>query len=382
MLSDKEFAAYRPGKDKFNEAPAKLRLHDLPPRFDGDPVLSVLMSANDFRAAQIARTLECYARQTYRAFEVLVCDNGSAIPLAPVIERFEPYLQVRSIRMERTEFLACPTTGLKALLPMARGSIIAIQQPEVMPKPEAAGHLVFPHALDQALHVHRYKIATSRASMRGRPTWVNLKPAPLSETITLALDRIDWHSDLGAIDRQPKFIWNEQNFAHLDIADIQARREFPYWFAGSAPASASLWKDMPTFKGHASIDFWLLNYRRENEYVDIVPHTIACYHQAHARTALMPGEEMETSLVAPVALDLAEMDIEELRGWLYSYPDQEEVQSDDGEVLWTLLNAARKRDHESGSHRVGNPIRADDPIPDGEDGMSVRLRRLREGHQP
>lgn len=384
MLSDRDFANFRAKRDRFNDHPAELRLDNLPPRFEGDPVLSILMSANDFRAAQIARTLECYARQTYRSFEVLVCDNGSAVPLAPVIEQFEPHLQVRSIRMERSEFIACPTTGLKALLPLARGGIIAIQQPEVMPKPEATAYLTLAHTTDMP-DVHRYKISTSRASMRGRPTWVSLKPAPLSDKITLWLDEVDWHDDLGAIDRQPNFVWNEQNFASLDIADIQARREFPYWFAGSAPREASLWEDMPTFKGHASIDLWLLNYRRENEYIDLVPHPIACYHQAHDRTSVMPADEMQASLVAPVALNLREMDMEELRGWLRCYPGCEVVDSEDVEELWTLLNDARKHDHESGSHRRSASAHLDKPVssvaPVG-DGMSVRLRRIREAYKP
>jgi hypothetical protein len=219
--------------------------------------------------------------------------------------------------------------------------------------------------------------------MLGRPTWVNLKPAPLSERITLALDGIDWHSDMTAIDQQPNFIWNGQNFASLGIDDIQARREFPYWFAASAPRDANLWEDMPTFKGHASLDFWLLNYRRENEYVDLTPHAILCYHQAHVRTSIMPDGEMQSSLVGPAALDLPEMDIEELREWLKSYPAQRMSDSDNMDKLWLLLQRARQRDQrhrtrEGYEPRVERP--PDDGIPVGE-GMSVRVRRIKESQQ-
>jgi len=112
--------------------------------------------------------------------------------------------------------------------------------------------------------------------------------------MTMALDGLDWHGDLSALHDLPSF-WD------LGIAlgtrtnrDVVAKLEWPWWFAASALRDDPIWEAMPEFEGHASIDFWLLNYRRENQYVDIVPAgNPLCYHQDHTRENSAPIGEAE-----------------------------------------------------------------------------------------
>jgi hypothetical protein len=66
---------------------------------------------------------------------------------------------------------------------------------------------------------------------------------------------------------------------------------FPWWFVGATIREDPIWSDMPEMLGHASIDFYLLDYRARHGYVDIMPPGIHGYHQYHLRTSIAPAGE-------------------------------------------------------------------------------------------
>lgn len=253
--------------------------------------LSLLLAFNDFRRSQIARSLECLARQTWREFEVLIHDNGSSLPMEPVYEMFRPYLRLTTVRAERTrsEMRMDPSFGIKALLPLARGEVIAFACPEIMFARHAM-YLLWSAHKEPPLGSLRYIISNPGVPMGGRPTWVSLKVGFFDADCQHFLDGINWHSDLQAVEDLPTFWTHGQSSGNYTGREILALNEWPWSQCGSAPRSDRIWEDMPAFKRYASLDFFLLGYRHVRGYVDIVPPGLQGYHQDHYR---IPDKDIE-----------------------------------------------------------------------------------------
>lgn len=110
-----------------------LKLDDLQPKQDTSIKMSFLISFTENRKTQLARSLECLARQTFKEFEVLICDDGSRPQkMEEVYDKFIPYLNMKVIRLERSGFSSCPSRGIKELISLAQGEILATMQPEMM----------------------------------------------------------------------------------------------------------------------------------------------------------------------------------------------------------------------------------------------------------
>ena len=118
--------------DPYANIRAELRLDDLPKRDDTLPIHLSLMICTCFRYSQLQRSLECLARQDWREFEVLICDDGDNTDLTPIFQQFEPYLRIKTTRREKMEFSVDPSGGFKTLFPIASGEYWAIMQPELM----------------------------------------------------------------------------------------------------------------------------------------------------------------------------------------------------------------------------------------------------------
>jgi hypothetical protein len=80
---------------------------------------------------------------------------------------------------------------------------------------------------------------------------------------------------------------------------------------------------MPVFRGHASIDFWLLNYRHVNGYRDINNPGFYGYHQSHLMTAIAPLENSDNCEQYLVSQDgiLAALDAQSR--WPADFPRRE-----------------------------------------------------------
>src|SRR3990167_11558817 len=104
MFPLNKFLTHNPGEDPWDFVP-KLRLDDLEPRSDDCPIrVSYLLSFTNYRRSQLARTLECLARQDTKCFEVLICDDGSTQDMKSVFDLFHPYLRMKIFRLERYGF--------------------------------------------------------------------------------------------------------------------------------------------------------------------------------------------------------------------------------------------------------------------------------------
>lgn len=270
-----------------------LKLDDLEPRVNTKPKLSILMTINDFRQVQVARSLECLCRQNWKNFEVLIAYTENLGGMDKVFSTFEPFLNLRAFPMARVPKRWCPTAGFKSMLPSATGEVIAIMQPEVMLEPDATMMLYAGHSikLEESLY---WRMNAEPYSKKGLPRFVNFKVGFLSSEGTKAgLDGKDWHSNIGNI-KDGEFWHHGQTLSNSTNTHMLSYYEFPWWFVSSAPADDPLWKDMGVFMGHASIDFWLLAYRRIHNYVDICPLRFMGYHQRHRQNSDAPSGEMES----------------------------------------------------------------------------------------
>lgn len=268
-----------------------LKLDDLEPRINTEPKLSILMTINDFRQVQVARSLECLCRQNWKNFEVLIAHTENLGGMDKVIETFTPYLNLRAFPMARVPKRWCPTAGFKHILPSAQGEVYAIMQPEIMLEPDATMMLYAGHSikLEDSLY---WRMNSDPWSKKDAPKFVNFKVGFLSSEGTKSLDGKDWHSKLKNI-CDGEFWHHGQTLSNSTNAHMLSYYEFPWWFVSSAPADDPLWEDMSVFMGHASIDFWLLGYRRIHNYVDVCPLRFMGYHQRHRQNSDVPAGELE-----------------------------------------------------------------------------------------
>ncbi len=290
-----------------------LKLDDLEPRTDTEPKLSILMTINDFRQVQVARSLECLCRQNWKNFDVLIAHTEHLGGMDEVIETFTPFLNLRSFPMARVPKRWCPTAGFKHMLSAATGEVIAIMQPEVMLEPDATMMLYDGHSIELEESLY-WRMNEEPYSKNGRPRFVNFKVGFLSSEGTKGLDAKDWHSDLKNI-LDGEFWHHAQTLSNSTNAHMISYYEFPWWFVSSAKADDQIWKDMAVFMGHASIDFWLLGYRRIHNYVEVNPLKFMGYHQRHRQNSDAPAGEMEgiwELISTPDPSKWAKMDRDEL----------------------------------------------------------------------
>jgi GT2 family glycosyltransferase len=96
-------------------------------------LISVLIPAYN-RPERLARCLEALAAQTLPLgrFEVVVCDDGSAVPLAPLADAFAGRLPLTVVRQENAGPAAARNTAARA----ARGEAFAFTDDDCLPAPD------------------------------------------------------------------------------------------------------------------------------------------------------------------------------------------------------------------------------------------------------
>jgi len=305
MLDLQEFRNFQMEHDYFNDKDPNIRLTDIKPRDESLPIkLSYCVGITDFRRSQLMRTMETLARQTWKEFEVLVGDDGSTQDLKSVCDLFRPYMKIEYVRLEREGYSSCPSRILKHLFRIAQGQVIAIAQPELMLKSNACEFLyqAHRHVRDDAYYYMIDELANELKTGREPSTlelancyrWVTLKPGFLDKPIQMNLDYIDWHKNVAEIENMPGYWDRATGLSNRPNTYWSQRTAVPWWFCGSARADDPIWEDMPVTIGHASIDLWLLNYRKYFHYVDIMPKEVMGYHQDHVRGSISPKGEQET----------------------------------------------------------------------------------------
>jgi glycosyltransferase involved in cell wall biosynthesis len=313
VMSDVEFKNFHPGTDQQAAIVPKLKLDDLV-RVSNNihPKLTYMISTWN-RRGQLLRTLECLARQKTKNFEVLLMDDGSTEDIHSAYEMFFPYLDIQYFHRERDEWRSCPSSSYKIMLPFAKGEVIAIMHPEMMLHPEATDYLFDAHFkklndvnyhvivdpgvpdLFEEIIVNDSKETSGMLLMlseNAKPArfWVSLKSLFVSDTQYPLMDNVDWHSDIDNLKYLPNFM-NIVGFAGKPNTWHEARKYYPWWFVASAKKDDPIWTDLPSFKGHAMIDMWFINYRKKYKMIDVVPTKTLCYHQAHVTSAYAPASE-------------------------------------------------------------------------------------------
>lgn len=85
------------------------------------PLVSIVVPTYN-RALELRRCLRSLTEQTYRSFEVLVCDDGSTDETQEVVAEFKPYLDLAFIRCPR---FGGPARPRNIGISIAKGSIVA-----------------------------------------------------------------------------------------------------------------------------------------------------------------------------------------------------------------------------------------------------------------
>ncbi|HKP16810.1 MAG TPA: glycosyltransferase [Gemmatimonadaceae bacterium] len=85
------------------------------------------------RAESLTRCLEALANQTLSrgAYEVIVCDDGSPSPVAPIVQRFADRMAVRAVRRSRAGPAAARNEGARH----ARAQLLAFTDDDCVPTP-------------------------------------------------------------------------------------------------------------------------------------------------------------------------------------------------------------------------------------------------------
>jgi len=288
MLQADRFTNFRPGKDRYALIESEIKTEDLKPAFKGKPKLSFMISTYN-RKGQLARSLECLARQTWRSFEVLVMDDGSTEDLNPLFDTFSKHLQLRTFRVGRGSWRSCPSRAFKFMLEEAKGKVIAISHPEMMLDKRAIKYLY--EGCTKKLKDVYYWTIDDPEHTEGDWYWVTLKPNFIHKDMYGMIDTVDWHSDIHNIQKLNNFE-DTQGFANKTNSWHSNKKDYPWWFVASAKRECPIWDKMPVFDGHATLDLWLLNYRRIKKVVDVIPKNVMCYHQPHQTSAVAPlGEQ-------------------------------------------------------------------------------------------
>lgn len=299
VLSDIDFKNFYPEVDQQAEIVPKLKLNDLVRESNVlYPKLTYLISTWN-RRGQLLRTLECLARQKMKDFEVLVMDDGSTEDIHSACDLFLPYLTINYFHRDREEWRSCPSSSYKMMLPHAKGEVIAIVHPEMMLHPDATEYLYWAHF--KKLNDANYHIIIDPGPPdlfdEVKPKydcserfWVSLKSLFIIDTQYPIMDNVDWHSDIDNLKYLPDFM-NIVGFAGRPNTWHEARKYYPWWFVASAKRDDPIWTDLPSFKGHAMIDMWFINYRKKYKMIDVVPTKPLCYHQVHITSAYAPASE-------------------------------------------------------------------------------------------
>lgn len=305
-LPDTDFDQTEMRRDDFGRMPV-LQLEDLTPVDNSLPVkLSMIIAFSSWRREQLARSLETIARQTFREFEVLICDMDSGQDMESVYEKFRPYIRMETRFLPRTGWSSCPTKGIKAMLPLAKGEVIAIMQPEMMLNPEAFWYLYHGnYGIVPFDFRWRHATKPDDTTINAVPcqlnigegegeTFVNLRNCFISNDETHHLDEVNWHADIHNIENMKDF-WTHTDclsaYTNREHWDKEEHKKWIWWFIGSAKRTATIWDDLPSLDGHGGIDIFLMGYKQIMGYTEIVPQTVLAYHQEHTRASIAPERD-------------------------------------------------------------------------------------------
>lgn len=305
MLPQNDFDNFTISGDEFLDDVPKIELYDLDEKYEGKIKASIMMSTFN-RGSQLARTLETLCRQNFKAFEVLINDDGSTQDIKSVIARFSPYLNIKYFFSPRKAWKSCPSSAFKMMFPHTEGEIVIISHPEIMIDYNGIG-FIYDEVIGNKTTIdsYRYTISEYRNGVpiqspivNEKYRWAMLKAGFIDKERSGLLDSIDWHSCLKRIQKIGEF-WMWTGLGGRKNEVMVNEIIFPWWFIGGTKRDCPIWTEMPEFVGHGIIDVWLCDWRMKNRITDVLSLDIMCYHQPHAIMAIAPeGESTDPSRFA------------------------------------------------------------------------------------
>lgn len=288
-----QFKDFMPPEDILQTLPVQLKKNDLREKTLEKPKLSIIISTWN-RGNQLKRSLECYARQTFRDFEIIVIDDGSSQDIYSIVETYEPHLQIQYLRLKRTFWRSDPTIGITHGLKLAKGEVIGIAHPEIMPDPTCCFYLYWAHYKE--FEGSKYMISVD-PKLPGhfdadQHTYVTIRPQFIDKIQYLMLDSVNWHDRIHEIATLQNFDI-DGGFAGRNNEYWRNVDHCPWWFLSSMRRKE--WDcigDLGKWKGHGQIDMFLITQRNHKVFLDITPKEPLCYHQFHQKTAMgVQGEQ-------------------------------------------------------------------------------------------
>lgn len=297
MLPVDKFRNYKPSEiDKYYDEVPKIRLADLEWKNNHKPKISVLISTYN-RQAQLQRALECYARQTFKDFEILLNDDGSTQNIKGIVDPFEPFLHIQYFRSPRVQWVSCPSKAYNMMYEYAQGKIIVVAHPEMMLSFDALQFIYDVLKKGKTSELITYVIDTPKYDGKSPWKWVSLRPNFFDSVTYTQIDAVNWHNDLEAFHDLPNWGFvtgfaGRQNYKHAVVPG------YPWWFVGAALKECPIWMDTPITEGHANIDMFWCYYRKKYKFLDVVPDKVMCYHQPHQVSAVAPEGEQSSIIPA------------------------------------------------------------------------------------
>jgi len=233
-------------------------------------------------------------------FEVLLANDGSTQNITEVVEPFKPYLNITLYDMERTQWRSCPSKAFKHMLKFALREVITVAHPEIM-IPETALQHIYDSLTGPQVESNNY-CRMSRTDPTGsfyisendvnwnenKRRWVSLKAMWIENTYW-QINGNNWHQAIDNLQNIPGF-WQDGGFCGQLNRWHMNREVFAWWLCGATFRNDPIWEATRETETHGVIDMDWIHYRMANDYIDIVPKDIVCYHQAHLKTAPLCAE--------------------------------------------------------------------------------------------
>jgi glycosyltransferase involved in cell wall biosynthesis len=230
------------------------------------------------RAHLLWRSLECYARQSDRGFELIILDDASQDDTTGLVDSFRDKIPVVLVRLtdkspgEWRDAAAVINRGIK----MSRGEFVYITHPEVM--------LCFDG------------VEKLRCSQREQPYDVlMIRTYYLTQSMQENLDMVPWRDDFYAVRRLPRFydnpepLYQEETLAKLmnNFCTPRYTDEAEVWnswvFGGMSRAAWKRFGGLTEFSSWGSTDIDFHCRRDAMGLRTVTPADIYVIHQNHDR---------------------------------------------------------------------------------------------------
>jgi hypothetical protein len=153
----------------------------------------------------LARTIHWLAKQDLprEDWELIVVDDCSEEPIAPILDPIRDQVQVRDFRLEHSDGWRGITVGMLFAFSQARAEIIAETNSHLLLPSESVRLLLEAH-LDPKVRMLYCETTPEDEATFHDNLWVSLRGFTLNTEATEKMDQVDWKSDVAALWQIPE----------------------------------------------------------------------------------------------------------------------------------------------------------------------------------